>query len=207
MKISIFTVLLVLSCSLAFSLEYQISGGIDITNRMNLGNYMGNPAMVAGIKYRPGASVSAELISSKANVFFGSGAEYQFERKHAEMGEGWTSSIEAISFLPVYAMLGYRFPVSKGPVPELFVHLGHSFSLIEDSEVQSTYDVTKARLDGGFYHAFGFGLEYQNVVLQTLLRYNDVRIYLTEIENNGDTEKSSNHYSCHQLGFRLGYRF
>ncbi len=207
MKNYLLALLLVLSCSIAFGLEYQISGGFDFGNAIYHDSFQNSYAMFVGTEYQPGFSLSAEAMKNISNVVFGIGAEYQLKRKHGKMGENVTVSLKDISFLPVYAKLGFSFPVTHGPVPEIFTQLGYGFAMMENIEESEANLLSKWSFGGGMYYGFGFGIEFNQIVLQTLLRYNAMRAELTETNNYGSFEQNTYDHTHRQFSIKLGYRF
>ena len=207
MKTIFITLLLLLACSIIFGLEYQISGGFDMANVIYADSFLDSGALIVGTKYQPGFSISAEVMKNISAVVLGLGAEYQFKRKHQKMGEGWSVTLKDISFLPVYTKLGFSFPVTHGPVPEIFAHVGYGFALMDDTEEPDIFGSSKWSFDGGMYYAFGFGIEYNQILLQTLIRYNDMKAHQTEISSNGDIEKDSYDHFHRQISFKIGHRF
>ncbi len=207
MKKCLITLLLVFVCSLVFGLEYQISGGFDMANAIYTNSVLDNGALIIGSTYEPGFSISAEAMKNIREVVFGLGAEYQVKRRHRPMGEGWSVTLKEISFLPVYTKLGYAFPVTHGPIPEVFTHLGYGFSLMEDAKESNDFRSEKWSFDGGMYLAFGFGIEYNRTVFQVLIRYNDMKSHVTEISSNGTIGKNSYDQFHRQISFKIGHRF
>lgn len=124
------------------------------------------------------------------------------------MGDGWSTSLEDLAFLPLYATVGYSFPVSSGPTPELFAQIGHSLSLNDDfvEEDEEWDEITSYEFGGGMYYGFGFGLVFDKVVIQALARNSRFSID-TEIDDYGDIEKFSSKCDYRQISLRLGYRF
>ena len=213
MKIIVVATLLVLVCSYAFAqstfdLDYQISGVLDVSNAYYDDDPFGNNAMFLGTKFKPGLGVSAEASMVSKNVRFGLGAEYQLPHEHETLPNGMETSLEDLAFLPLYATVGYSFPVSSGPTPELFAQIGHSLSLNDDfvEEDEEWDEITSYEFGGGMYYGFGFGLVFDKVVIQALARNSRFSVD-TEIDDYGDIEKFSYKCDYRQISFRLGYRF
>lgn len=213
MKIIVVATLLVLVCSYAFAqntfdLDYQISGVLDVSNTFYEDDAFGSNALVYGMKFKPGLGVSAEASTVSKNVRFGLGAEYQLPHEHETLPNGMETSLEDLAFLPLYATVGYSFPVSSGPTPELFAQIGHSLSLNDDfvEEDEEWDEITSYEFGGGMYYGFGFGLVFDKVVIQALARNSRLSVD-TEFDDGGDIDKFSSKCDYRQISLRLGYRF
>lgn len=110
--------------------------------------------------------------------------------------------------MPVYGILGYQFPVTKGPIPEMFAQYGYSFSLREDYTKTDEYGKDFFYYDGGSYFAIGMGVIYKDLVVQGLFRINNLETSWKYTEfNNDDAYTNSMDSQFRQLTIQLGYRF
>ncbi|MDD2331473.1 MAG: outer membrane beta-barrel protein [Candidatus Cloacimonetes bacterium] len=207
MKNILVTLALVLTCSMVLAIDFQVCGGVDLGTIVDSDGFLGNDALVFGAKYQPGFNLSLQSLVNSNNILYGVGADYQFERKHKKLPEGWTTSLEYLSFVPVYAVLGYRFPVTSGPVPEFYCQAGYSLALIEDAKDEDIFETEEYEYSGGGYYAFGFGLDFQNFLVQALFRYNTLRYKETEFQNGLLVDKRENDMTCRHFTIQLGKRF
>ena len=163
------------------AVDFIIKAGIDFDGEHKI---YANPNNIFS-ETKTGFSFSSELYLDLNNyIAFGAGAEYQAPR-------GLKSIDGEFNFVPVYGIIKFQLKAKKYK-PFINLKSGYNF-LITDNDYNGGED-----LDGGFYYAFGTGVDINSIIIELLYSTNYGEF--TGTPDKGDIKNT-------KLSISVGYNF
>ena len=139
----------------------------------------------------PGPYLAAEYLYNRENIQLGAGGDFVSAQSDREDSENF-------SFLNLYVLTGYNYPLEKSMINSFFLRLRTGYGFYTPPLRQR--ETPRLKSEGGIYFNTGVGLSYDNWELETKFAFNQAVTRDLELEEKGEI-------SYYRMIISLGYVF